>query len=86
MKGLVKGTSILVFALGLLLVAPVPAHTQPPGFEDESPTVVTDVPAPVPAPIDDWVFVLVAAGILYGVLKAKAYRRNDQNEKTLLHH
>jgi hypothetical protein len=81
LKGLVKTTSVLIFAVGLLLVAPVAAHAQPPSFDDESPTVVTDAPAP----IDDWVFVLVAAGIIYGLLRGKEYRRKDRNKNTVLH-
>ena len=81
LKGLVKRKLVLVFVLGSLLIVPVLAQAQPPSFDDESPTVVTDAPAP----IDDWVFVLVAAGIIYGLVRAKAYKRNDRNKKTMLH-
>lgn len=41
-----------------------------------------DLPDPdVPCPIDSWVFVLLIAGIIYGMVKAKVFQKGSPLSK-----
>ncbi|GEO10323.1 PID-CTERM protein-sorting domain-containing protein [Segetibacter aerophilus] len=64
----------------VVMALPIIMHAQgsPIDFDGESPYGVTDVP------FDDGVGLLVAVGVVYGLLKIRAYKKAQKSKNVLL--
>jgi hypothetical protein len=70
---------VKILLIVCLLSAPALLQAQPPTFDHESPYGVTDVP------FDDDVKYLVGIGLLYGIYRVWAYKKEVRNKKGFAH-